>query len=263
VILQVENGCFAYGKEKPILSKISVTVLKARILAVLGPNGIGKTTLLKCVMGLLPWRSGKTMIDGADIAAMPQRAIWKRLAYVPQAKGNPLSYTGEEMVVLGRSVHLGLIAQPQKEDYQKALNAMEQIGIGHLRKRICSQMSGGEFQMVLIARALVTKPDMLILDEPESSLDFKNQLIVLETMKRLAVEQQISCIFNTHFPNHALMIADDALLLNKEGRSLFGPSKEIINRGNMQEAFEVDVQISRIQTENREIASIVPIAILH
>jgi iron complex transport system ATP-binding protein len=259
----VENGCFRYAGERELLTNINVTVPEARILAVLGPNGVGKTTLLKCVMGLLRWNSGRTCINGADIRTMPQRALWRHMAYVPQAKGSPISCTGEEMVVLGRSVHMGVIAQPKKSDYEKAWEAMETVGTAHLAKKICSHMSGGELQMMLMARALVAKPDILVFDEPESNLDFKNQLIVLETMQRLAREQKISCIFNTHYPDHALKVADDALLLDKDGRAEFGRCEAVICQENMRRSFEVAVHISHLQKDGRDIASVIPISIVN
>ena len=263
MIFRVNNGCFSYENGgRTVLNNISITVREARILAVLGPNGAGKTTLLKCMMGLLPWSSGTATIDDRDMRTMKQREIWKRIAYVPQAKGNPLSYTGEEMTVLGRSVHLGLIAQPKKEDYEKACRVMEQIGILHLRHKVCSQMSGGEFQMVLMARALVTDPDMLVLDEPESNLDFKNQLIVLSTMRKLVSEQGISCIFNTHYPDHALKIADDALLLGPDGMAKSGACSQVITSQNLRRAFGVDVEIGKLEAGGRHYTTVVPLEIL-
>ncbi|RKJ50752.1 ABC transporter ATP-binding protein [bacterium 1XD42-54] len=261
MIFAVKDGCFGYD-QRMILNNINIQADRGEILAVLGPNGAGKTTLLKCMMGLLPWAKGKSLLDGTDMQRLSRKALWKRMAYVPQAKGCPMAYTAEEMVVLGRSVHLSVIAQPTKADYAKAHQAMELVNIGHLQKKLCSRMSGGELQMVLIARALAAQPDILILDEPESNLDFKNQLIILETMKRLASEEKLCCIFNTHYPDHALKIADRALLLDKNGTSIFGRTEEIINRENMRQAFEVDVCISNLKNEEGEFLSVVPLSLV-
>lgn len=262
MIFQIENGCFHYDGGPELLKSINISIPKSRILAVLGPNGAGKTTLLKCMMGFLKWKSGKSTIDGQNIHSLPMRTLWKKISYVPQAKGNPLSYTGEEMVVLGRSVHLGMLAHPKKEDYERAHEAMQQVGVFHLRNRFCSTMSGGELQMILIARALTAQPEVLVLDEPESNLDFKNQLIILEIMQTLASQRGISCIFNTHYPDHALKIADDALLLDRSGFSLFGRSQDIINKDNMRRSFEVDVHINHLQIDQKEYASVIPISLL-
>lgn len=123
-------------------------------------------------------------------------------------------------------------------------------------------MSGGELQMILIARALTTKPSMLVLDEPESNLDFKNQLIILDTIKKLSQEKGISCVFNTHYPDHALKISDEALLLDKSGRCTFGSSSDVINCENMQRSFEVEVYIDHLKVKGTSIASVVPLALL-
>ena len=173
MIFSVKNGQFGYG-EKKILQDVSFSLNESEVLTVLGPNGVGKTTLLKCMMGLLSWENGETLIDGKPMRLMKTSEIWQKIAYVPQSKGIALSYTALEMVLMGRSARLGLFSQPTKEDYLATEEALEQVGITRLAKKQCSCMSGGELQMVLIARALCSKPEMLVLDEPESNLDFKN-----------------------------------------------------------------------------------------
>ena len=180
---EVINGSFGYGSAA-ILHDVSFSLEGNQVLAVLGPNGVGKTTLLKCMMGLLKWNRGETRIDGLAMDTMSHSRIWKRIAYVPQSKGISLSYTALEMVLMGRSARLGLFAQPSREDMAIAEKAMEEVGITFLKDKQCSRMSGGELQMVLIARALCTQPEMLILDEPESNLDFKNQLVILDIVKQ-------------------------------------------------------------------------------
>lgn len=242
MIFSVENGSFGYD-QKTILNNVTFSLAKGEVLTILGPNGVGKTTLLKCMMGMLHWKEGSTTIDGENLNHMKTSDVWKRIAYVPQAKGLFHSYTALEMVVMGRSARLGLFVQPNKEDYKIAREAMEQVGILHLADKQCSCMSGGELQMVLIARALCSEPEMLVLDEPESNLDFKNQLIVLETIQRLSKERNIAAIVNTHFPAHALKIADKALLLSYDRTCKFGAVEEIVTEDNMREAFHVDVKI--------------------
>lgn len=261
MIFSVENGNFGYG-ERQILHNINFNLKSGEVLTVLGPNGVGKTTLLKCMMGMLKWNSGKTMLDERPLNEMKPADVWQRIAYVPQSKVTALSYTAFEMVLMGRSARLGLFAQPSKEDYRIAEEAMESVGITHLRDKNCSKISGGELQMVLIARALSTKPEMLVLDEPESNLDFKNQLIVLETIQRLSKEQGIAAIVNTHYPAHALKIGDKALLLNYNGSCKFGPVAEIVSEGNMGDAFNVEVKIVDFQYKDRAHKGVIPISIL-
>ena len=233
---EVRQGNFSYG-HRHILQDISFCLDGAGILAVLGPNGVGKTTLLKCMMGLLRWDSGGSFLDETPLSALSYGEIWRRIAYVPQSKGISLSYTALEMVLMGRSSRLGLFAQPSREDLRLAEEALEEVGVSFLSQKPCSQMSGGELQMVLIARALCTKPELLILDEPESNLDFKNQLVILDIVKRLSREKGIGAVINTHYPAHALKIADQALILNRDGTSIYGRADETITEENMERLF--------------------------
>lgn len=259
---EVINGYFGYQQGNEILQNIEFRVSDGMVMAILGPNGAGKTTLLKCMMGLLTWKQGESRIDGQNIAKLPMRHLWQKIAYVPQARGNALMYTAEEMVLLGRSAHVGMLQQPRQEDVEAARQAMDLVGATSLRHKLCSRMSGGELQMILIARALATRPSMLVLDEPESNLDFKNQLVILETIQRLAREQQISCIFNTHYPDHALRVSDVALLLYRSGQYVFGKAEDVISCENMETSFEVKVCIDHRQVGENCVTSVVPIKIL-
>jgi iron complex transport system ATP-binding protein len=244
-----------------VLKDISFSVEPGQVLAVLGPNGVGKTTLLKCMMGLLNWSGGTSCIDGTPLSHIHYRDIWKKIAYVPQAKNSVFSFSTEEMVVMGRNAHIGVFRQPSDEDYEYARQAMEEVGITHLQGKSCNEMSGGELQMVLIARALAAHPLMLVLDEPESNLDFKNQLIILETIERLARERRISCVFNTHYPVHALKIASHALLLTKDGGSLFGPAQKVVNEENMRRAFDVNVHINEVEIGRKSYISVLALSV--
>ena len=154
----MKNGCFGY-KDREILKDVSFEVEENEVLAILGPNGVGKTTLLKCMMGLLHWGSGESFLNGRSMRKYSQKEISRKIAYVPQSKGISLSYTAFEMVLMGRSARLGLFAQPSREDEAIANAALADVGISFLRDKPCSQMSGGELQMVLIARALCTGPE--------------------------------------------------------------------------------------------------------
>lgn len=259
MIFEVQGGCFGYDSV-PVLRDIAFSVRDREILSVLGPNGVGKTTLLRCMMGLLRWKKGASTIDGLDLSRLSPREVWRRIAYVPQSKGTALSYTAREMVLMGRSARLGLFAQPSHADEAAAERAMNLVGVTHLADKRCSCMSGGELQMVLIARALSAEPEMLVLDEPESNLDFKNQLIVLETIERLARERGIAAVINTHYPAHALKIADKALILSRDGTSLCGPAEEVLNEENMRSAFDVRVKIADFLFEGFRYRSVIPIA---
>lgn len=259
---EVRDGSFGYVQGNEILKNINFSVGSGDVLAILGPNGVGKTTLLKCMMGLLSWHRGGSFLDGENIAALPHRRLWQNIAYVPQAKGSAFAYSVEDMVLLGRSAHIGALGLPGKEDYEKAEEAMETIGITHLRRKDCNRISGGELQMVLIARALTAQPSLLVLDEPESNLDFKNQLIILETIGELALNKGISSIFNTHYPAHALKISNKSLILNKQGRSFFGDTQTVVNCENMRDSFAVNVHIGALQISNQMHNLVIPLSIV-
>lgn len=259
---EVKHGKFAYSKDRQILSDINFFIEEQEVLSILGSNGVGKTTLLRCMLGLLKWTDGETCIDGKNIRNMKHNEIWQKIGYVPQAKMSTFAYTVEEMVLLGRNSHLKLLEQPNAEDKKIADECLKQIGMERLRGKLCSKISGGELQMVLIARALASQPKLLILDEPESNLDFKNQLIVLNTIKNLCKEQGISSIVNTHYPEHAISISDKAMLLYRDGSSVFGAADKVIEEEKLKKAFDVNVKIKKFQICEEDFTCVLPISIV-
>lgn len=259
-MLEVKNGSFGYRKQQPILKGIRLQAEPGSLLAILGPNGAGKTTLLRCMLGFLRWTEGESCLDGRSIRSIPHRQLWQHIAYVPQAKGFSSACTAKEAVMLGRNAHIGLFSQPTKADEKMAESVLEKLGIGYLSEKHCTEISGGELQMVLIARALAAQPKILVLDEPESNLDFRNQLIVLDTISRLAASGT-TCIFNTHYPEHALQRSDHALLLKKGGGSLFGETHRVVTEENIEQFFGVKAVIGEIETEDSILRSILPLRI--
>lgn len=261
MILRVENGSFYYKKDQPIFENMNFQVNDGEILAILGPNGAGKTTLLRCITGMLKWKTGSGFLDKEEIRTMKHQKLWSQMAYVPQARAVSSAYTGIEMVLLGRSSRLNVFEAPGKKDIEKALEVLDFLGIRDLAEKKCSQISGGELQMLLIAKALVSEPKVLILDEPESNLDFKNQLIVLDTINSLA-KQGMTCIFNTHYPAHALQRAQKSLLLCNGGDWIFGETDLVVTEENIRKAFGVDSVIGEVKTEEGSVKSVIPLKII-
>ena len=261
MILEVENGCFGYPKQEEILTDINIKLEEGHILSVLGPNGIGKTTLLKCMIGLMPWSRGRSLLTGKDIRTLKSKEIWNMISYIPQTHGFSFSYTGLEMVMLGRSSHLGLFSQPGHREIEMAEAMMERVGITRLADKDCNRMSGGELQMVLIARALINEPKLIILDEPETGLDFHNQILVLNMVEKLAHEENIGAIMNTHYPTNAMSIADEALMMNRKGDRFYVPTGDILNESNISKSFDVNVVVDEIMYQNRTIRSVVPVSL--
>ena len=163
---------------------------------------------------------------------------------------------------MGRNPYLGDFSLPGKSDHQAAENAMETAGIRHLADRNCSELSGGELQLVMIARALAAEPEYLILDEPESGLDFRNQLIVLDLIRELSSEQNITVILNTHYPDHALRISDKVLLLFGNGIYQFGRTRQILTGDHLKALFGVDIALWSAQVNGREYSAVIPLEIL-
>lgn len=259
--LSVEHGGFAYTKGTTVIKDLSFTAESGNLIAILGPNGAGKTTMLRCMTGLLKWDKGISKLDGENTNEMPAKRIWRKIAYVPQAKGSFASLNVEDMILLGTTSRISLFATPGKAEHEFVRELAAELGISRLLKKKGNEISGGELQMVLIARALAGKPELLILDEPESNLDFKNQLIVLNTMSRL-VSENICVIFNTHYPDHALSRASHSLILQKGGDSIFGETSKIVTEENIQRAFGVRAVIGETETDGHIFQSVVPLEVL-
>jgi iron complex transport system ATP-binding protein len=208
-----------YGyRERVIGRDIALSLARGEVLALLGPNGSGKTTLLKTLLGLLPARGGTLLLDGSPLAALspPERA--RSLGYVPQAHAGTFAFTVEAVVLMGRSAHAGLFAAPSPRDHAVAAAMLERLGIARLAQRPYTEISGGERQLVLIARALAQEPAYVVLDEPTASLDFGNQGRVMQEIRRLAAEG-LGVLFTTHDPNQALRHADRVMMI-RDGQAI-------------------------------------------
>lgn len=265
--IEVREGNFYYAKKKkdikPFIyeSNINFTLEASKIMAILGPNGAGKTTLLKCITGLNEWRTGVTYIDDVPLTAISHKEMWKRIGYVPQANKIIFGFSIEDLVVMGRAPYISALSKPRKEDYKKAHEALDEVGILHLAKKSCNEVSGGELQLALIARTLVSDPEILILDEPESHLDIQKQVVILETLKKLAQNHHISCIINTHYPNHAFYLADQVLMMAKNKRPVIGNMHEVMTESRMKEYFSIDLRKLIFDEQDLLFETMVPIAL--
>lgn len=263
--IEVSGGNFYYKGKKNVSylynADINFSLKTGEILAILGPNGAGKTTLLKCITGLLAWKKGETKFNGQPISTIDSRILWKDIGYVPQASKMVFGFSVEEVVVMGRAPFISTISKPKKEDYDRAHVALKEVGIEHLAKKSCNEISGGELQLVLIARTLVSETKVLILDEPESHLDVQKQVTILETIKRLSEEHQISCIINTHYPNHAFYLADQVLMIAKGKDPLNGTVQDVMTEQRMQEYFDIDLKKIIYNMNHLQFETMVPTAL--
>lgn len=233
---------FTYG-ERMILNHVSFMIPDRSITTVLGPNGAGKTTLLKILLGFEKMDGGEVLYDGKNLHSIPSNQFWNSIGYVPQARQSIFPLTVEETVLTGRTGHLSMFEKPGRKDYAICEEAMRKAGISHLKNRSCATLSGGELQLVHIARALAGKPRILVLDEPETGLDFENQLMVLHLLQQLNQEDGLTILYNTHYPDHALDFSDHTILFMGEGKIVHGSGKQVLTKENMEHAFHVSVEI--------------------
>lgn len=214
--------------ETTIIESYSLSVGRASVLAILGANGIGKTTLLDCMVGLLRPSVGKVKVVG-------------RVGFVSQLFHATFSYSVLDIVLMGRARHIGLFGAPAANDYAVARKYLDIIGARALEDRHFNRLSGGQRQLVLIAQALASECEILILDEPCSPLDYKNQEIVIELLRRLNRELGLTIVFTTHAPQHALVLASDVLLMRDRTHYRYGPTEEVLTAKNLTELYGVEI----------------------
>lgn len=224
--LAAANLAFGY-RGHPVGQGVTLTISAGEVLALLGPNGGGKTTLLKTMLGLLPPQDGTVSLDGRDLAAIPVRERARLVAYVPQSHQGTFAFTAFDLVLMGRTAHGGLFARPGERDRAVAASMLARLGIAHLSDRPVTMISGGERQLVLVARALAQEPRFIVLDEPTASLDFGNQGKVMRQIRQLAADG-LGVLFTTHDPNQALGHADRVALLRDGGVMAEGPVRAVL-----------------------------------
>jgi iron complex transport system ATP-binding protein len=219
---------------------LSLSVSTGEVLVLLGPNACGKTTWLKTLLGLLPPRQGEVHLLGRPLTTYGSRERARLMAYVPQSQVSTFGFSALELVVMGRTAHLGLLERPTTRDRAVALDAMRRMGIEDLAQRSIHQISGGQRQLVLIARALAQEPRVVLLDEPTASLDFGNQGRVLHAMRALA-QQGLAVLFTTHDPNQAIRHADRAVLMRDGGVLASGAVNEVVHLDGLRRLYRAEV----------------------
>jgi iron complex transport system ATP-binding protein len=215
-------------------------------LCLLGPNGSGKTTLFRTLLGLLPAQGGSVLLDGQPLPSLPRGTIARRIAYVPQAHAAPFPYTVLDIVLMGRTAHLGPFARPGPADRARAATALASLGILSLAETDYTKISGGQRQLALIARALAQEAPLLVMDEPTASLDFGNQARVLQRILGLR-DQGLGVVLSTHDPDHAFACASSVALLH-EGRLLaLGPPEAVLTPASLEAVYGVPVTVERLR----------------
>jgi iron complex transport system ATP-binding protein len=249
--LAVEQLGFGY-RGRAVGREVTFTLAAGEVLCLLGPNGGGKTTLFKTLLGLIPAQAGHVRLDGEDIALWSRRRLAQSVAYVPQAPAVFFPFTVRDIVLMGRTARIALFATPTAHDRAAAEDALQSLGIGHLADRVYPEISGGERQLALIARALAQEPRVLVMDEPTASLDFGNQVRVLHHLRRLAA-QGIAVVLSTHDPDHAFLCADRVALLHDGRLVALGSPEATITAASLRLLYGVEVEVVRLAGENRHV----------
>jgi iron complex transport system ATP-binding protein len=224
---------------------VDIDLLSGEVLCLLGPNGSGKTTLFKTLLGLLPAQTGVVLLEGKSITELSRQDIARRIAYVPQAHTAHFPFRVIDMVVMGRTAHLGMFAAPTSVDRQRAREALALLGIPELAEREYTRISGGQRQLALVARALVQDAPAIVMDEPTANLDFGNQVIVLSEVKRLAA-RGLAVLLSTHDPDHAFSIASRVALLDKGRLVDQGVALAVLTSSKLKSVYGIDVVIERL-----------------
>ncbi|WP_202901182.1 ABC transporter ATP-binding protein [Methylocaldum szegediense] len=244
MVLEARNIVFGYS-DRVVLNGVSVQVEAGKVVSLLGPNGTGKSTLLKILLGIKRPAKGEVLLDGTPLARIAPREYARNVAYVPQLHNATFPYTVLDVVLMGRMPHTGFFSGYSKKDRRLAEEALERLSLGHLKTRPYSEISGGERQLVLIARALAQEARIFILDEPVGGLDYGNQLRLLERIRSLAREGY-AFIQSTHFPEHALLVSDSVLLLNSGRIVAEGNPVDVITPENIYRLYGVEVDMVRL-----------------
>jgi len=252
--LAASNLAYGYADRK-VGSGVTLELAAGEVLCLLGPNGSGKTTLFRTLLGLLPAQGGEVLLDGCDVQTLTRAAIARQVSYVPQAHGAFFPYTVREVVLMGRTAHMGLFAAPSARDYAAAVAAINRMGLQHLADVAYTRISGGERQLVLIARALAQDARMVVMDEPTANLDFGNQVRVLERIRALA-DEGIGVLLSTHDPDHAFLCADRVAMLYQGELVACGTPAEEITAQRLKQLYGIDVAITALALADARIRNV-------
>jgi iron complex transport system ATP-binding protein len=244
-MLEIKDAVFGYKhkqKEKIVLEGISMEIKPGELWCLLGANGAGKTTMYRTILGFLPLLQGEILVDGTPIGQIPREQLAKRIAYVPQYHTPPFPYSVYDVVLMGRGAHISRFSVPGTQDEKITMEMLERMNILHLKDEIYTEISGGERQLVLIARALAQQADYILMDEPTSNLDYGNQMRLLKEIRNLT-QEGIGICFTTHYPDHAFLTDASVLALEDRKNWRAGKAGEVITEELLHTMYGLDAKI--------------------
>lgn len=265
-LIELNNICFSYTSSKRILDdfyldNISLRVVPGEFISILGPNGSGKSTLLKIIAGILAPQKGETRLKGNAYSSFSRKNIAKIIAFVPQSTLSIFQFSIFEIVMMGRTPYLNFLGVENQEDKQIVEEALELTGIAHLKNKGIHEVSGGEAQRAFIARAIVQKPEIILLDEPNAHLDIKHQLSIFNLIKELNFRQNVTVISISHDLNLAGFYSDRVILMKKGEILKDDRTARILTKENISEVFEVDSEVSVNNASNKVNVTIKPMVL--
>lgn len=246
--IKVKNLNFSYDT-RPILKDVSFSAEYGQILSVLGPNGVGKSTLFRCMLGLIKPGSGEIKIEDKNINHMNAAELSREIAYIPQSHHPVFNFSVFDMVLMGTTSQTGSFSAPGKKQIEIADMALDKLGIGYLKDRGYSNISGGERQLALIARAIAQQAKILIMDEPSANLDFGNRIRVMKTIRQLS-EDGYCVIQSTHDPDQAYLYSDRILALYRGNVLAWGTPEDTINNEFISRLYGVDVEVQSLNGDS-------------
>jgi iron complex transport system ATP-binding protein len=252
MILDAHGLSFHYHNSRTIFKDVNFCVDKGEVFSILGINGAGKSTLLNCLSNLITPQEGKIFFDGKPVKEMSIQQVAKNIGYVPQQHNAVYSYTVLEFTVMGRTPHIGTFATPSENDYAIASGALERMGVSHLAEKAYTEISGGERQLVLIARVLTQQPKIIMLDEPTSHLDYGNQFRTVNLIREIASEGY-GVIMTTHMPDHAIILNDKVGILDANGALTVGNAEEILTSERLSELYNLDIKTEYVDSARRTV----------
>ena len=256
--LEASHLDFGYRGHR-VGSDVSLSLVSGEVLCLLGPNGSGKTTLFKTLLGLLPSQGGQVLVDGIDVRQKKRDEVARFVSYVPQAHAAFFPFTVREVVLMGRTAHLGVFSSPSRHDREVAQAAIERMRLGHLAGSIYTRISGGERQLALIARALAQDGHIIVIDEPTANLDFGNQVRVMEHIQAVA-RAGMGVLLSTHDPDQAFLCADRVAMLHEGRLARLGAPDEVITSESLEQIYGVDVVVTRVPMDGgRQRAICIPV----
>jgi iron complex transport system ATP-binding protein len=245
-LLLVDDLRFAYnGQARQVIDGLSLRLDRGEVVAILGPNGAGKTTLLHTVLGILKPQAGRIGLAGRDLSSCRRDEVGRLVGLVPQSEHVAFDYSVEEYVLMGRAPHLGMLELPARDDLDVARRSLEKLGLGALRRRSILELSGGERQMVVLARALAQQVCLLLMDEPLAHLDLGNKGRILHVIRQLSTDG-VAVLFTTHEPEMVLGVAHRVVLMRLGRVVAAGPTEDVMTAATLSETYGVPIRVVRV-----------------